>query len=141
MSKFTQDLTITDLKDGKLWRLETPLVWEVDHLGSENKIEVIPGFQTDGATIPLLFRMFWSPWGKYSRSAVMHDFLCWKLDTNQPLVFCPDFQTAAHMFHQMMVAEGVGFITRSFLFGGVYIWALLREDLKIKAATPGVGYP
>lgn len=76
MSAFTGELTITSLDaDCTRWRLEEPLSYEVGFLGSGRRITVPEGYETDGASIP---RWLWSilpAWGRYSRAALVHDYL------------------------------------------------------------------
>jgi hypothetical protein len=76
MSDFTGGLTLTHLdKDWRLWELETPLTYEVGYLGSGRRVEVPAGFITDGASVPRIFWPLFPTWGKYSRAAVIHDYL------------------------------------------------------------------
>lgn len=76
MSAFTGSLTITHLDtDWRLWRLEQPLVYEVGSLGSGRRIEVPAGFITDGASIPRFLWAVLPTWGRYSRPAVVHDWI------------------------------------------------------------------
>jgi hypothetical protein len=85
MSAFTGPLTITHVDlDWRLWRLEQPLVYEVGALGSGRRIVVPAGFETDGASVPRLFWALLPTWGKYSRAAVIHDYLGTLLVTGFP---------------------------------------------------------
>lgn len=76
MSLFTGNLTLTHLNaDWRLWELETPLTYEVGREGSGRIIEVPRGFITDGASVPRLLWPLFPSWGRYSRAAVLHDYL------------------------------------------------------------------
>jgi hypothetical protein len=76
MSAFTGSLTLTELDtDWRLWRMETPLIYEVGELGSGRRIAVPAGFETDGASVPRFLWAVLPTWGKYSRAAVIHDYL------------------------------------------------------------------
>lgn len=73
MSSFTKPLIVTPL-NGKNWELVELFEYYIDEPDGE-KIEVPKGFITDFASIP---KMFWSlvgsPWGKYGKAAVIHDY-------------------------------------------------------------------
>lgn len=76
MSLFTDNLTLTHLNaNWRLWELETPLTYEVGQEGSGRIIEVPRGFVTDGASVPRLLWPLFPAWGRYSRAAVIHDYL------------------------------------------------------------------
>src|SRR5581483_3844288 len=75
MSRFTDDLTITQTRNWHRWRLEQKLIYEVGAEGSGRMIEVPHGFVTDGASIPRPLWWLLPTWGTYSRAAVIHDYL------------------------------------------------------------------
>jgi hypothetical protein len=85
MSSFTDQLTLTHLDiNWRLWRIERDFTYEVGALGSGRKITVPNGFLVDGASIP---RPLWSllpSWGSYSRAAVIHDYLCYRIGDKRP---------------------------------------------------------
>ena len=76
MSSFNAPLICQDSENGKYRRVYLPFSYEIGSLGSGRLITVPKGFITDGASIP---QMFWglglSPWGDYSKSAVLHDWM------------------------------------------------------------------
>lgn len=54
------------------WRLLAPLVWS----GTKGDTFVVPiGFVTDFATVPRFLHWLVSPYGAYTRAAVLHDWL------------------------------------------------------------------
>lgn len=76
MSAFTGPLTLTHLDaDWRRWRLEQPLVYEVGSLGSGDRVVVPAGFVTDGATIPRVLWVVLPVWARWSRAAIVHDWL------------------------------------------------------------------
>jgi hypothetical protein len=126
MSNFTNFLTITQSDDWRSWRIEQPLIYEVGALGSGQVITVPAGFVTDGASIPQLLWAIMPTWGRYSRAAVVHDFLYAALRAGAPHQFAPDRKTADGIFHEAMVVCGVNTTIRWLiwvsvrLFGGRY---------------------
>lgn len=59
----------------QLVRLIAPIEYHVGSADSGQIIVVPAGFKTDFASIPWGFRNLFPPIGKYSRAAVIHDFL------------------------------------------------------------------
>lgn len=60
------------------WQLTRPLVWT----GTKGDTFVVPaGFITDFATIPRFLHWLVSPYGPYTRAAVLHDWLLLELAT------------------------------------------------------------
>lgn len=137
MSRFTGPLTITELdNEVRLWRLETPLVYEVGHLGSGRVVEVPAGFITDGASVP---RPFWSllpAWGSYSRAAVLHDYLLVRLYGPDPHAEALSRLQADRIFLEAMNVLGTGAITRTLLYAGVRLWSLTAPSPAQGAAPP-----
>jgi hypothetical protein len=124
MSAFTGPLTITELDvDVQCWRLESPLVYEVGSLGSGKKIEVPVGFVTDGASVPRFLWWFLPPWGKYSRPAVIHDYLCVQIEKDTPHIQASTREQADAIFFEAMGVTGVGRIKKWILWIGVRIGA------------------
>jgi len=77
LSSFTKDLSITQLKDKQLWRVDKAFEY---HVGKEDSHEIVyvpEGYVSDGASIP---RWLWTvvghPFGEYAQAAVLHDMLC-----------------------------------------------------------------
>lgn len=121
MSAFTGSLTITHLDaDWRLWRLEQPLQYDIGELGSGRTVVVPAGFVTDGASVP---RPLWSvlpTWGRYSRAAVIHDFLCRAVAEGKPHPQAPDRKTADAIFYEAMAVCGVNGAVR------LTMWAAVR---------------
>lgn len=121
MSRFTGEVTVTQLAvKSKLWRLEHDLVFEVGYEGSGQEIVVPKGFITDGATIPQWLWGLLPCWGTYSRAAVIHDYLCWKLHgTPHPLA--PTRDKADAIFREAMRVCGTGPVTRFIVYWGAHL--------------------
>lgn len=73
MSSFTEPLILeVTQKDKRPFRLVKPFSFYLD---DGSTIEVPKGFETDGATVPILLRAFIRPWGRHGKAAVLHDWL------------------------------------------------------------------
>lgn len=127
MSRFTGELTITQLDvDCRTWRLEQPLVYEVGDENSGHVIEVHKLFETDGASIPRIFQSFLPTWGRYSRAAVVHDYLYNELRPGtEPHPEAPTRQRADAIFYEAMQVSGVGFFTRWIMWAAVRTFGFL----------------
>lgn len=127
MSRFTGELTITQLDvDYRTWRLEQPLVYEVGDENSGRVIEVYKLFKTDGASVPRIFWAFLPTWGRYSRAAVIHDYLYNELRPGtQPHPEAPTRQRADAIFLEAMEVCGVGFLTRWIMWAAVRTFGFL----------------
>ncbi len=105
MTRFHTDCIIKVI-DGaiksKPFELEVALVYETGLLAYDSELIIVPaGYRTDFASIPRFFHRVLPPVGKYSRAAVVHDWLC---DVRPPL--CKS-DTAADIFREAMVDLGV----------------------------------
>lgn len=113
MSAFTGSLRLSSLDaDCRVWRLEEPLQYEIGALGSGAIIIVPAGFQTDGASIPRLLQGIIPAWGRWSRAAIIHDYLCRGIADNRA-VGVPKWgvvwnrKTADKIFHEAMIVSEV----------------------------------
>ena len=72
---FDSDLSVRGVT-AALWSLLAPLIWT----GTKGDTFVVPvGFVTDFATIPRFLHWLVSPYGAYTRAAVLHDWLLTEL--------------------------------------------------------------
>lgn len=136
MSRFTGELTITQLDvDYRTWRLEQPLVYEVGEEGSGREILVHRLFETDGASIPRLFQSLLPTWGRYSRAAVIHDYLYNELRPGgTPHPEARDRRSADAVFREAMEVSGVGLITRWVMWAAVRAFGFLALQAARAAA-------
>ncbi len=75
MSRFTENLVVTPLPDGRRWIVLSDFGYEVGKEGSDDVVNVPIGFRTDFASIPRPLWIFLPRWGKYGNAAVIHDYL------------------------------------------------------------------
>jgi Protein of unknown function (DUF1353) len=112
-SAFTGALKITTLDaDCRVWRLDEPLKYEIGALGSGAVILVPAGFQTDAASIPRLLQGVLPAWGRWSRAAIVHDYLCRAIDGGQRLGIknwgiLTSRRQADDVFREAMIVSGV----------------------------------
>jgi len=75
MSRFTENLVVTPLMDGKTWVILCDFGYAVGSEDSDDVINVPISTQTDFASIPRIFWAILPRWGKYGNAAVIHDWL------------------------------------------------------------------
>ena len=75
MSSFTRPLIVTPMPDGRRWKLVKSFTYHIGSKYSRKAIIVPKGFITDFASIPWIFWSWLPSWGKYGKSAVIHDYL------------------------------------------------------------------
>ena len=73
-SSFTAPLTVTKLPSGKWKTAREFRYYVIDEYGPDF-IDVPEGFETDFASVPRGLWNIFPPDGKYSRAAVLHDYL------------------------------------------------------------------
>lgn len=140
MATFTGDLTVTQLsgKPGawRLWRLEQPLVYEIE-ASSDEELDVVvhrpnraivveAGFVTDGPSIPRFLWAILPVWASWSRAGVVHDYLCCMIALGRPHPEAPTRTAADKIFVQAMAAGGVGIFSRTLLYIGVRIGTIFK---------------
>ena len=132
--KFEDALDVTPLDDGRNWKVVEPFYYDTDvdltpkafgmrlsqlfdgvggvqSIGYSNytqgwRVLVPAGFVTDFASVPRFFWRLIPPTGKYTRAAVVHDFLY------RTKGLCTRSQADAVLFEAMKFPCHVGFFTR-----------------------------
>lgn len=96
------------------WRLLHPLVYRM-----YRQTYVVPAhFKTDFATVPRVFAWLVPPYGKYTKAAILHDFLCTRKKVNR--------SRADAIFRRAMRELGVSFLRRWLM------WAAVRAGARLK---------
>ena len=98
MSKFLTELDAKLIKDDRIWKLDSPLIYESDLLGL---IEVPEGFETDLASVPRVPFVYMMWGGKAHREGVLHDYL-FRIDS-VPLA---SYSQANKVFFEAMTVRG-----------------------------------
>ena len=110
MSTFTTPLICVVL-DNMTYQVYQEFDYYIGYQGSSNNISVPAGFITDFASIP---RILWSvlpPNGKYTKAAVLHDYLYKNAIKNK--------QWADDVFYEAMLVLGVSKITAKLMYNAV----------------------
>ena len=117
MSSFTSDLIVTPMADGRKWKLFKEFSY---HLGSEysnDYIHVPSGFITDFASVPWFLWAFLPSWGKYGKSAVLHDYIY--------QTHCKTRREADSIFYEAMLVSGTKHWKARLMYYGVRIFGFL----------------
>ncbi len=122
MSSFTTSLVVSPLVDGHRWRLENSFIYHVGTKYSKNKIVVPKGFITDFASVPFLFWSILPPFGKYTKSTVLHDWLYHSHERSR-------LESDA-IFYEAMTVEGVVPWKASVMYGAVRVFGWLSWRAK-----------
>lgn len=75
MSSFTVPLDIRLTASGRTGVLLNEFQYHVGSEESQDVITVPVGFETDFASTPVFAWIIFPPWGRYSKAAVIHDYL------------------------------------------------------------------
>jgi hypothetical protein len=134
---FDSELSI-QARTATTWTLIAPLIWT----GTKGDTFTVPiGFVTDFATIPRFLHWLVSPYGAYTRAAVLHDWLLvslasWSEDkvmaeavngtTQQPQPPANSRDTDG-IFRRVMQDLGVSWSTRWLMWAGVRWGALFNS--------------
>ena len=106
---FESQLAVREIETN-CWRL----VEELEYAGSQETITVPVDTQTDFASVPQIFQWFIPRFGKYYRSAVLHDYLCVEAAAGRF-----DRADADGIFRRSMREVGVGYLRRRLMWVGV----------------------
>lgn len=132
MSSFTKPLLVKVLDDGRTYELLEDFEYYRDN--ESFKIFVKKGFRTDFASIPRILWSIYPPFGKYSKSALLHDFLCeaflnkkqWQEISNLHKLELVTRKMADEIFLESMRAVGVPFLSANILYLGVRVYAVFK---------------
>lgn len=100
----------------RTYRLESPLVF----VTSFHRIVVPAGYTTDYASVPWGFRWLMPQQGRYSRAAVLHDWLCDQAAKGE----CSRFYADA-IFREAMLSLNVPWCQRVAVFYAVRMFGAL----------------
>jgi len=114
VSRFTSELLVSPLADGKTWVLMRDFGYDVGSEGSVDRINVSIGFETDFASIPRLLWTVLPKWGKYGNAAVIHDWLYWRQERSR--------KAADGILLEAMVVLRVAAVTRASIYWGVRLF-------------------
>ena len=143
MSDFTQRplmLKFLDRANGnKHFELIEPFDYYVGSEGSKDVVAVPKGFQTDFASVPCIFWPILPPVGRYSKAAVIHDYLCAQCEEcnyqyEQHTI--KTRQQADEIFLEAMTILEVKPWKRTVMFIAVRLWGIVSEWRGQRRAHP-----
>jgi Protein of unknown function (DUF1353) len=128
-SRFTGEIRFTSLDaDCLLWRLDEELVYELGSIGSNEFIHVPSGYNTDGASIPSILKGVLPPFGRYTRAALVHDYLCDLVWENRPHASCMTLKRADEIFYEALrVCQVSKFLSKIMYWAVVLRRKMLRH--------------
>lgn len=124
MSSFTTPLDARFSDNGTRFTLLAPFVYEVGSEGSGEAITVPVGFETDLASVPKWARPLFPITGKYTKAAVLHDWL-WNQKGRIALPGCKVLfskytqRRTNEIFLEAMEVLGVPWLTRTLFYRAV----------------------
>jgi hypothetical protein len=119
------------------WKLTEPLQWTGNFRGRPQQLEVPTSpepFTTDLASVPRSLTWLFPRYGKYTKAAVVHDYLCQNFKkqpdspTEQSLLPLRDRSDADELFRSVMAELGVPWLRRWLMWAAVS-WATLFTSL------------
>ena len=123
MSSFTSRLEVTPLDDGRRWRLIRTFEYYTDLIAPVKVFRIPAGFVTDFASSPRLFWPIVSPWGRWGKAAIIHDFLYQRWG-GKPRIL--DMRKVAdEIFLEAMEVLGVAPWRRKLMYWGVRLFGWL----------------
>jgi hypothetical protein len=135
---FESDVVVREVDDNT-WQL----VEDLRYVGNTDRFVVPAGFRTDFASVPRVFVWLIPKYGRYTKAAILHDFLC---DESRADRF--DRDDADGLFRRAMRELGVSFLRRWVMWGAVSLatqWIKLRRRHRLSPARLGqllvVGLP
>lgn len=120
---FTGDVVVRELPghDGSRWRLEEPLGYH----GRSDEFLVPAGFTTDFASVPQALTWLVPRYGRYTKAAVLHDFL-WRECARGRF----DWADADGLLRRAMRELDVPFVRRWLMWGAVRLACIATRDLR-----------
>jgi hypothetical protein len=117
MSNFTTTLDAEISDNGASFELIAPFKYDLGYRGSGISITVPAGFVTDLASVPRWARPVFPIYGKYTKAAVLHDYL-WSIKGKLADTFFTQHETNK-IFREAMVVLHVPWLTRLIFYFAV----------------------
>lgn len=113
------------------WTMTDPLVWSGRFRGAQRRLRVPPPFTTDLASVPRSLTWLFPRYGKYTKAAVLHDYLCQhfrRAAGDDSLLPLEDRSDADEVFRHVMAELEVPWLRRWLMWAAVS-WATLFTAL------------
>lgn len=115
------ELVVENIGDRK-WEVHSPLTYSFKHNDEQVAVTVPVGYKTDFASVPRLFWIVFPPDGKYTKAAVIHDYLC-----DNPRKFTSNRKETDHVFLKAMLETGVSHFKAMILFSAVRLYGIISR--------------
>ena len=109
---------VVEQLDERRWKLRRALEYQ----GNTDRYVVPSGTPTDFASVPRIFAWFLPSYGKYTRAAILHDYLWAEASRGRG-----DWLDADGIFRRAMREEGVEFLRRWIMWAAVRWTALVKK--------------
>ena len=122
---FESDVVVREIGDDT-WALVEPL----RYVGNTDRFVVPAGFRTDFASVPRIFVWLIPKYGRYTKAAILHDFLCEESKAGRF-----DRDDADGLFRRAMRELGVPFLRRWIMWGAVSLatqWIEVRRKHRVR---------
>ena len=118
-----------DRGDGSRWQLVEPLTYQ----GRDDPFVVPAGFETDFASVPRVFTWLIPRYGRYTKAAILHDFLSQRASAGELL-----WADADGVFRRVMHELGVPLLRRWLMWAAVRLRSIV-EFAPSSLWTQGIG--
>ena len=125
---FDGAVAVRELNDTE-WELVEPLTYT----GNSEQFVVPPGYRTDFASVPRILTWLLPRYGRYTKAAILHDFLCDEARAGRL-----QRSDADGMFRRAMRELGVSFLKRWLMWAAVRAGSVGEAGWK-QLAHPSVG--
>lgn len=109
---------VVEQLDDRNWKVREPFEYQAHH----DTYKVIPGMETDFASVPRVFVWFLPRYGRYTLAAIVHDYLWRQLASNGAMSYID----ADGIFRRAMRELGVPFLRRWIMWAAVRWGALVK---------------
>jgi hypothetical protein len=115
--------------DGSTWQLVEPLAYQ----GRDEPLVVPEGFETDFASVPTWLTWLIPRYGRYTKAAILHDWLCKRAERGEFR-----WVDADGVFRRMMRELGVPVLRRWLMWTAVRLHSIVKSEPS-SLWTQGIG--
>ena len=98
------------------------LLRDLEYIGNRDRFDVPAGMRTDFASVPRVFVWFLPKYGRYTKAAILHDYL-WRTAVKEGKLRLAE---ADGIFRRAMSELGVPFLRRWMMWAAVRVGALVK---------------
>jgi hypothetical protein len=118
---FTGSVVVREVEDhdGSTWQLVEPLAYQ----GRDEMLVVPAGFETDFASVPTAFTWLIPRYGRYTKAAILHDWLCRRAERGEFR-----WVDADGVFRRVMRELGVPVLRRWLMWAAVRLHSIVKFE-------------